>query len=151
MRGDQAGVDVALQLCGVDRDQVEVLAFAALDLRPDLVVGADEDDVHVDAGLLLELLHPVVVGIALPRQDAEFLGNRASACSMKASAPTRQSAAFSAKFLSSHPPVQNAVSSAAAISLRAQTQPASTMKFCDVHMRLSSDASHSTMRAMSGG
>ena len=74
MRGDQAGIDVALQLCGVDRDQVEVLALAALDLRPDLVVGADEDDVHVDIVLLLELLDPVFVGVALPRQDAELLG-----------------------------------------------------------------------------
>src|SRR5579859_546074 len=31
------------------------------------------------------------------------------------------------------------------------TQPASTMKFCAVHMRLSEAASHNTMRARSAG
>src|SRR5262249_25847716 len=32
-----------------------------------------------------------------------------------------------------------------------QTQPPSTMKFCEAHMRLSSAARNSAMRAMSGG
>ena len=70
----QPGIDVALELRGVDGEEVEVLAFAALDLGPDLVVGADEDDVDVGAGLRLEFLDPVVVGIALPGQDAQLLG-----------------------------------------------------------------------------
>ena len=52
----QAGVDIALQLRRVDGEEVEVLAFAALDLGPDLVVGADEDDIDVGAALRLNSL-----------------------------------------------------------------------------------------------
>src|SRR5262249_15956474 len=61
-------------------------------LGPDLVVGADEDDVHLGARLLLELLHPVVVGIALPRQDPEILGRRGAAHSAATAASAKATA-----------------------------------------------------------
>jgi hypothetical protein len=63
----------------VYREDVEILALAALDLGPDFVIGSDEDDIRLGAGLVFELLDPVVVGIALPGHDPQFLRREGAA------------------------------------------------------------------------
>ena len=69
---DQALLDVAPEQAGIDRDQIVVRPFGALHLGEHLVDRAGVGDVDLGVVRRLELLHPLVVGIALEGEDAQL-------------------------------------------------------------------------------